>query len=83
MAGVRLSAQGGTVRGVLLTDASADESTLWVNRTAQVAVDAIITIESRDGSYRGFYEVKHVYDGHILLKSPLTEDYTAGSRILQ
>ena len=83
LAGVRLSAQGPTVRAVLLTDASCNESDFWVDQTSTLAVDAPVIVESRDGSYRGVYEVRHVFNGHVLLKSPLTEDYIAGSRLLQ
>ncbi len=82
-AGVRLSAQGPVVKGVLLTDASPDESGLWVDVTVPVAVDAPLIVESRDGSYRGVYRVRHVFDSHVLLESRLLEPYVAGSRILQ
>ncbi len=83
LGGLRLAAQEPEVRGVLLTDASKDESAVWLQGTPQFRVDALVVIESRDGSYRGTYEVKHVLDGHLLLKSALREPYLAGSRVLQ
>ena len=77
-------AQQGSVKGILLTDASRDESILWMNENAvDVQPDRLILIESRDGSYVGSYEVLHVFEGNILLKTPLLENYRAGSKVIQ
>ncbi len=81
--GLRLAAQQPQVRGVLLTDASRDETSVWLEGYPDIKLDALVVLESRDGSYRGSYAVKHVLGRHLLLKSALREEYLAGSRVLQ
>ena len=58
-------------------------SILWVEESANIQVDRLLLIESRDGIARDTYEVKHNLDGHILLKSPLKHEFLAGSKVFQ
>lgn len=83
LGGLRLVAQEPQVRGVLLTDASRDESSVWLTESPTLQLDGQVVLESRDGSYRGVYTVRHVFGRHLLLQSKLREDYVAGSRVLQ
>ncbi len=71
------------VRGTLLTDASQDETSLWVRTNGSVAVDELIVLESRDGTLRASYRVRHVFGNHVLVTEFLREDWLAGSRVLQ
>lgn len=68
---------------VLATDVSRDESDLHVILMGSVAVDRLVLIESRDGKVKDTYEVKHVYENHVLLKERVDHVFLAGSRIYQ
>lgn len=68
---------------VLVSDVSTDESELIVDFIRPVALDRLILIESRDGSTKETYAIKHVYGRHLLLKQKLKHGYLAGSRIYQ
>ncbi|MBI4444398.1 MAG: hypothetical protein HY645_00700 [Acidobacteria bacterium] len=68
---------------VLSTDVSADESDLTVRIQAPIAVDRLILLESRDGSLKETYEVKHVLGDHLLIKQKLKHSFLAGSRVYQ
>ena len=67
----------------LLSDAYGDESILLVRLVNPVALDELVTIVSRDGTYQELGEVKHVYGSYILLKAPLIKEYLAGSSVFQ
>ncbi len=68
---------------VLVSDVSRDETELTVEFIRPVTLDRQILIESRDGSIRETYGVKHVYENHLLLKDKLTREFLAGSKIYQ
>ncbi len=78
-----LAGQEWQSKGLLLTDSSPDETMIWLDRLADVQPDRLILIESRDGSLRATYAVKHAIDDHIILKRPLDAEFLAGSRVFQ
>ena len=82
LSGVFLSAQEWEPVAVLVSDVSADESELVVDFIRPVVVDRLVLLESRDGSTKETYSVKHVYGRHVLLKEKLKHAYLAGAKIL-
>jgi hypothetical protein len=68
---------------VLTTDVSPDETLLTVDSGTAIQPDRSIMVETRDGSFRESYRVKHVYDHHVLLTERLRNEFLAGSRIYQ
>lgn len=83
LSGVFLSAQEWEPVAVLVSDVSADESELVVDFIRPVVVDRLVLLESRDGSTKETYSVKHVYGRHVLLKEKLKHAYLAGAKIYQ
>ena len=83
LSGAFLWAQKWQQVAVLVIDVSRDESDLSVSFVGTVAVDRLILVESRDGSIRDSYAVKHVLEKHVLLKQRLRHEFLAGSRIYQ
>jgi hypothetical protein len=43
----------------------------------------LIVIETRDGQTLDTYEVRHVYQDHVILMEPLKNDIIAGAKIYQ
>lgn len=83
LGGFGASAQNWELKGTLVTGASQDETTLWVEKIADIQADARILIESRDGTRRQTLRVIDVIETHVLLDARLTDPYPSGSRIFQ
>ena len=82
MSGAMLGQQWKLV-AVLVSDTTVEESDLVVDVLDQVEEGKLIRIESRDGIVIETYEVRHVYEDHILLMEPLQREYLAGAKIYQ
>lgn len=65
------------------SDASTDETSVLLEIFQPIQPGRLIMIESRDGTVRQTYEVRHVYDHHIILETRLTRDFVAGSKVYQ
>lgn len=83
LGGAQLWSQKWEHAAVLLSDVSRGETDLVVEFIRPVGVDRTILLESRDGSAKETYTVKHVYENHILLKEKLKSDFVAGSRVFR
>jgi hypothetical protein len=68
---------------VLASDTSAEESDLIVDILEKVEDGKLIRIESRNGKVIETYEVRHVYQDHIILMEPLRTEFIAGAKIYQ
>ena len=68
---------------VLATDTTYDESDLVVDLLDSVEEGKMIRIETRDGKVSENYEVRHVYEDHIILMEALRVEYIAGAKIYQ
>lgn len=68
---------------VITTDVSRDETLLTVDSGAAIQPDRNIMIETRDGSFRESYRVRHVYHHHVWLTERLRNEFLAGSRVYQ
>ena len=68
---------------VLASDSTLEESDLIVDILESVEEGKRIRIEDRNGQIVELYEVRHVYDDHILLMEPLRIEYIAGAKIYQ
>lgn len=71
------------VVGVVMSDASAGESSILIDATEPIQEGRRILIESRDESEREVHEIAHVYDHHIILKGRLGRPFLAGSKVYQ
>lgn len=78
-----LCAQEWELRATLRTDSCAQETVLWLDRHAELVLDRAVVIESRDGKIRAIYDVEDLVGDMLVLKEPLKEKYSAGSRIFQ
>ncbi|MFZ0428082.1 MAG: hypothetical protein WAO20_08185 [Acidobacteriota bacterium] len=78
-----LFAQQWKLVGRIVSDVSKGETAIVFQSEAPVVAGKAILIESRDGTLRVTYQVRHVYDDTILLEEPLKEAFTAGSRLYQ
>ena len=68
---------------VLASDTTLDESDLIVDVLETVEEGKMIRIETRDGKVSEDYEVRHVYEDHIILMESLRVEYIAGAKIYQ
>ena len=69
--------------GVIASDASRGETSLLVTTDVPIVEGRMILIESRDGTVRVPYEVRHVYGQTVVLEAPLEEGFVSGSRLYQ
>lgn len=80
---VSLLAQEWKYVGVVTSDASRGESSILVKMDAPIVAGRGILIESRDGTLRAVYEVRHVYGHTIVLEKNLREAFASGARLYQ
>jgi hypothetical protein len=80
---ITLLAQNWQHVAVITTDVSRDETLVTVDSGEAIQPDRHIMIETRDGSFRESYRVKHVYNHHVVLTERLRNDFLAGSRVYQ
>ncbi len=80
---VTLFAQEWKYVGVITSDASRGESAIVVKVDAPIVAGRRILIESRDGTLRDVYQVRHVYERTIVLEKNLREPFASGARLYQ
>lgn len=80
---VSLLAQEWKYVGIVSSDASRGETSILVKTDVPIVEGRAILIESRDGTLRDTYEVRHVYGHTIILENPLRVPFVSGSRIYQ
>ena len=69
--------------GVITADASRGESAILVKVDVPVTEGRALLIESRDGTLRDSYQVRHVYGHTVLLEKSLREPFLSGARLYQ
>ena len=82
MAGPAIGQQWKLV-AVLASDTSIDESDLIVDILEPVEEGRLIRIETRDGKTVETYEVRHVYEDHVILMDAVRSEFIAGAKIYQ
>ena len=68
---------------VIASDVTIEESDLVVDILEPVQEGKLVRLETRDGKIVETYEVRHVYQDHIILMEPLRSEYIAGAKVYQ